>query len=241
LDAKTSIDPPMQTDEPAPVPAPPSAFAQLKDYSEKTSGRSGIETKVLFPFHLKINGTFGPFERDKLLLFITENPIGLSSADLDMQINAGRVFFPRISEYPAVKLIQDLRDSGLKFILHPSDRESEQGIVDEALHYRYDGKLSTRAGSTPVEIPVISATTVPQPSFQQIEEVSMVQFVRTEVIEVENSPIIQDVMERMIESLKQKARLKGGNALFDLRKEITPLRLPSQYQISLKANVIRLS
>jgi hypothetical protein len=47
-------------------------------------------------------------------------------------------------------------------------------------------------------------------------------------------------MERMTEALKQKARLKGGNALMHLQKEITPLRLPSQYQISLKANVIRL-
>ncbi len=214
-------------------------FEQIREYSEKTSGKTDLEIKVFYPFHLKIQGKFGPFERDKLLLFISENPIGLNSSELDLQINSGRVFFPRISEYSAVKLIQDLRDSGLNFQLVPSDREADEGISDHSLHFSYDGqKQNTRTSF--VEIPVISSTLSPQPSFQQIEEISLIQFVRTEVIEIENSPIIQEVVERMIEALKQKARIKGGNALIDLRKEITPLRLPSQYQISLKANVIQL-
>lgn len=230
---------PIFENAPSPEPIAIEAFEHIREYSEKTSGKTNHPAKVLYPFHLKIKGTFGPYERDKLLLFISENPIGLNSSELDLQINAGRVFFPRISEYSAVKLIQDLRDSGLNFHLTPSDREINEGISDHSIQYSYDGRNLSQ--SKPVEIPVISPSISPQPQFSQIEEISLIQYVRTEVIEVENSPIIQEVMERMVESLKQKARLKGGNALFDLRKEITPLRLPSQYQISLKANVIRIS
>jgi len=221
--------------------APITPLMAVKNYSERNSGITGSATKVFYPFHLRINGTFGPFERDKLLMFITENPIGLSSSELDLQIQAGKVFLPRISEFSAIKLIQDLRDSGLSFKIHPSDRDEAEATRESPSTFHYQNAATETSNQTSNEIPVLHAHTKLEKPFQEIEEISVVQFVRTDMLEVENSPIIQDVIERMTEVLKQKARLKGGNALMHLQKEITPLRLPSQYQISLKANVIRLT
>ena len=216
-------------------------LASVKEYSERSQGKTNLEVKIRYPFHLKISGTFGPFERDKLLLFITENPIGLSSADLDMQIQSGRVFLPRISEYAAVKLVQELRDSGLQFSLTPSDQTTDDSAVSQtttALQFHYQGTGATAQPSSLTEIPILSDANS-QKNFHEIDQVSIVQYVRTEVLEIENSPIIQEVIERMTESLKQKARLKGGNALLNLKQEVLPLRLPSQYQISLKASVVK--
>ena len=228
--------------EEAPVEVFSSPLENIKSYSEKTQGKTNLEVKIHYPFHLKINGNFGPFERDKLLLFTTENPIGLSSQDLDLQIQAGKVFLPRISEYAAVKLVQDLRDSGLTFQLHPSDQDavesSNAGTSSRSFHYENNQPSSKT--STLIDIPILNSNSKLDKPFQEIDEVSIVQFVKTEVLEVENSPMIQEVIERMTEALKQKARIKGGNALFSLQQEILPLRLPSQYQIQLKASVIKL-
>lgn len=238
-----SADPFSAPAEPEPTPeiiaaAPSPSLNKIKNYSENRQGKTNLEVKIRYPFHLRINGAFGPFERDKLLLFITENPIGLSSSELDLQITSGRVFLPRISEYAAVKLVQDLRDSGLEFKLHPSDQDTDENTSSSAsVTYSYEAMGST-ATTGVSEIPILAQGSVQKP-FQELDQVSIVQFVRTEVLEVESSPMIQEVIERMTEALKQKARLKGGNALFDLQKEILPLRLPSQYQISLRASVVK--
>ena len=161
---------------------------------------------------------------------------------MDLQIQAGRVFFPRISEYAAIKLVQELRDSGLSFSLNPSDQENNISTANSSSKtFYYQNEQNVSASISSNEIPIlneISVLSLKKP-FQEIDEVSIVQFVKTELLEIENSPIIQEVIERMTESLKQKARLKGGNALLNLKKEVLTLRLPSQYQISLTASVIQ--
>ncbi len=67
-------------------------LADIQHYAEKAQ-ETTLDEKIFYPFHLRAKGQFGPFERDKLLRFITENPIGVSSSDLDLQIQAGKVFF----------------------------------------------------------------------------------------------------------------------------------------------------
>jgi hypothetical protein len=240
-----SSDSDLSTAEPfqpiAPPPAVPSpSLDQVKRYSEKTSGITGSHSKIFYPFHLRIHGHCGPYERDKLFLFLSENPIGLSTSELDLQIQAGKIFFPRISEFSAVKLIQELRDSGLSFQLNPSDQDEAVVTREAPRTFHYQNPSFAESGSPDQEIPILNENSKPDAPYQELEEVSVTQFVRTDLIEVENSAIIQEVIERMTEALKQKARIKGGNALMYLKREITPLRLPSQYQISLKANVIRL-
>src|SRR5262249_37607678 len=118
-----TTSPSASVSDPDPFSATPShdPLDDLRQYSQSIQGTSQL-VQVLVPYHLYLTGTFGPFERDKLLLFITENEIGLSSQDLDLQIRSGKVFFPRISEFAGIKLIQELRDSGLQFRFVASER-----------------------------------------------------------------------------------------------------------------------
>jgi len=219
-------------------PNPGDALEEIRQYSENT--REPLhDLSIAYPFHLRIQGRFGPFERDKLLLFVTENPIGLSSNDLDLQLQAGKVFFPRISEYAGVRLIQELRDSGLQFSFKPADRDEDEAVEDapaQAFHF----EMSETSAPSATPIPVLDPASPALSQYVEIDSIQTHQFIKAEMIEVEKSDLFQEVLERMTEALKQKARLKGGSALTRFRQTITPLRLPSQYQISLSASVLRL-
>jgi len=211
---------------------------EIRQYSENT--REPLhDLSIAYPFHLRIQGRFGPFERDKLLLFVTENPIGLSSNDLDLQLQAGKVFFPRISEYAGVRLIQELRDSGLQFSFKPADRDDDEA-VETAPAQEFHFEMSDASTPPAVTIPVLDPASPALSQYIEIDSIQTHQFIKAEMIEVEKSDLFQEVLERMTEALKQKARLKGGSALTRFRQTITPLRLPSQYQISLSASVLRI-
>ena len=220
---------------------PHDSLSEIREYSENSQGLS--ETlPVFYPFHLYLRGKFGPFERDKLLLFITENPIGLSSSDLDLQIQAGRVLFPRIGEYAGIRLIQDLRDSGLSFILKPSDRDQDEIVQNETpLNYRFTG---THSGATvhdinSAKIPILPFSAAALALYEEFDSIQGNQFLKAEMVEAEKSELFQEIVERLIDSVKQKAKLKGADALTHFTKTITPLRLPSQYQISVEATMLR--
>lgn len=218
-------------------PSPPMDYLdELKSYSQKTQ-ESAFEKGIKAPFHLSLQGSFDPYTRDKLLMFITENPIGLNSSELDLQLKAGRVLFPRISEFAGIKLIQDLRDSGLLFKLTPSSRDDDELIHEApALSYRYE----STAGAAPESmIPVLPEFGLDQKAWKVIDSVQMVQYLRAEILEVEKSDLFQNLIERMLVAMKKKAILKGADAMTGLTHQVTPLRLPSQYQVELRANLLK--
>jgi hypothetical protein len=120
-------DPFTAQEAPVPDPAPPMDFLEefpsaptipaaplepIRSYAEKVK-EAPFSPGTRFHHHLLVSGEFDLFARDKLLLFITENDVGISSSELDFQVSAGRVLFSRISEFSGIKLIQDMRDSGL--------------------------------------------------------------------------------------------------------------------------------
>ena len=223
------------TSTPAPTKLP-SGVDGIKNYSERAR-ESSFNANAKNPFHLWIVGNFDPFSRDKLLLFITENPMGLNSGDLDRQINAGRVLLPRISEFAGIKLVQDLRDSGLSFKLKPSSRDEDEVLPkDESLRLQYEA-------ATPVDttgaLVVLPAGAIDPALWQAFDSIQIVQFLKAEIVEVERSELFQELLERMTTSLKNKARLKGAAAIGALVHELKPLRLPSHYQLELKASLLK--
>jgi hypothetical protein len=237
-DFGTDWNQPTQSHErPVATAEPFDAMEEIKQYSENTRA-SNHDVPIHHPFHLLISGRFGPFERDKLLLFITENQIGVGSNDLDLQIKGGRVLFPRISEYAGIRLIQELRDSGLQFSLKPSKRDEDEPVEQaQALQFHFDGETAREPAA--VQVLVLSQNSTLLPQYEELDSVQTHQFIKAEMVEVERSDLFQDVIERMTESLKQKAKLKGGHALARLEHKISPLRLPSQYQVSVSAVVMR--
>jgi hypothetical protein len=218
-------------------PAPFDAIEEIKQYSENTRG-THQDLPIHHPFHLMLHGQFGPFERDKLLLFITENQFGIGSSDLDLQIKSGRVLFPRISEYAGIRLIQELRDSGLQFSLKPSSRDGDEPI-DHAAPLKFQFDLASVPKTASLQIALLADDSTLLSQYDELELVQGHQFIKAEMIEVERSDLFQEVIERMTEALKQKVRSKGGQAMTRLNHKITSLRLPSQYQISVSATALR--
>jgi hypothetical protein len=220
------------------APSEPAATGMdgVKQYSER-SRESTFSKNAKNPFHLWMHGSFDPYSRDKLLLFITENPMGLNSSELDRQINAGKVLFPRISEFAGIKLIQDLRDSGLSFKLTPSSRDADE-VIPEAQGLRLAFEANAATG-TEHALPVLPEGVIDTKLWQAFDSIQLVQFLKAEILEVERSDLFQELLERMTISLKQKARLRGANAIADLQHQLKPLRLPSQYQIELKATLLK--
>jgi len=210
----------------------------IKTYSEDTQGPMP-EINLRYPFHLYITGKFGPFERDKLLYFITETPIGLSSSDLDLQIKSGRVLFPRISEFAGIKLIQELRDSGLQFSLKPSARDEYEPVRhDPPLSFDYDAGANAEANPSNVDISIFPAASPLVKDYREMGPIQITQYLTSKMVEAEASELFQDVIDRMMEALKHKARLKGANALTNYEQKISTLRLPSQYQILVSATML---
>lgn len=222
---------------PEPSPEPDAVLDEIRNYSHSVQGTSQL-VDIFVPYHLYLAGSFGPYERDKLLLFITENEIGVSSQDLDLQIRSGKVFFPRISEFAGIKLIQELRDSGLKFKFIPSDRDRDEPVQqDKPLEYHYEAAITQLPTLAP--IPVLADDSKHLAEYTELEVIQISQYLKADIVEAEKSDLFQEIVERMVESLKQKARIKGGNALCRLQQKTTPLRLPSQYQVLVQATVLK--
>ena len=220
--------------EPARVEAP--TLDQLKTYSESKK-ETPFEPGLREEFHLLITGEVDPYARDKLLLFLTENSIGITSSELDFQIKSKRVLLPRIGEFSGVKLIQDLRDSGLSFVLKKSDAESELPPADDgrsiAFHYH------SKAAPESIEVPILPPGELQSGAYRVLDSIRMVQYLQAEILEIERSELFQELLDRMTEALRARAKIKGANALTHLSHRITPLRLPSQYQIELTASLLK--
>jgi hypothetical protein len=218
-----------------PAPSRP-ILEDLKSYSDSKKA-APFEPGVRNHFNLILSGEFDPYSRDKLLLFITENPIGLSSSELDFQISAKRVLLPRISEFSGIKMIQELRDTGLSFRLKRSEEDSDAYAEDQDQNrFHYQAAPET---SPDQDIPVLSLEMIKIEEYTVLDSIQLVQYLRAEILEIEKSDLFQDLLQRMTDALKRRAKLKGASALTRLEHRITPLRLPSQYQIELSASLLR--
>jgi hypothetical protein len=228
-----------QAPEPVREPIATENFDKLRNYSESLLNQTDPKN-LQHPFHFYAEGKFTFFERDKLLRFITENPIGLSSSELDLQISAGRVFFSRISEYAGIRLIQELRDSRLSFRLIPSDRERDDLRSDTPAIRIQEAPEGKKSKTVETQIPVVHGATAHRAQYEEFDSVQMTQFLKAEMIEVEKSELLQEVVDRMTEAIKQKARLKHAAAISQPEVTLTPLRLPSHYQVQVKAMLLKL-
>lgn len=219
--------------EPPTAEAPVPLLDDLRIYSESQKS-APFDPGIRLEFHLQISGDFDPYSRDKLLLFITDHPIGMTSSELDFQLQAGRVLLPRISEFSGIKLIQELRDSGLDFSLAPASSE------DFAEHEPRRAQFGESGGAQPqIEIPIFPEGAYSPADYVVLDSLQLVHYLRAEILEVEKSELFQELLERMTSSLKKRAQLKGAHALTRLEHRITPLRLPSQYQLELSASLLK--
>jgi hypothetical protein len=232
--ASEPIQPPSPVTTPEWVENP--LMDDLRLYSESKKS-APFEPGIRNEYHLYLSGDFDPYTRDKLLIFITENSIGLTSSELDLQLKSNRVMLPRISEFSGIKLIQELRDSGVSFVLKKSAGGEESSTsVTEPLHLRY---AESKNEGVETRLPILPATAYSPEEYKIIDSIKIVQYLRAEILEVEKSELFQELLDRMTESLRSRAILKGANAITHLQHAITPLRLPSQYQVEISASLLK--
>jgi hypothetical protein len=218
-------------------PPPPTAVLdEIRQYSEAKK-EAPFDPGVRNEFHLLISGEFDTYSRDKLLLFLDNSAIGMTSSELDFQIKMNRVLLPRISEFSGIKLIQELRDSGLSFILKNSDPEDSLHVAqDEGVRIKIDFSESPNLEQ---ELPIYVSESYDVKAYALLDSIQLVQFLRAEILEVEKSELFQELLDRMTASLRKRAQLKGAHALTHLKHTVTPLRLPSQYQVELSASLLK--
>ncbi len=218
--------------------SPPMDYLEsMKSYSEKTRETS-FDPRKRYPFHLLIQGAFDPYARDKLLLFITENPVGTNSSELDLQIKSERVLLPRISEYAGIKLIQDLRDTGLTFRLAPSSVDEDE-VTSEAPSVSIHYSNATSGAGAGKNIPILPKDQFDQKIYEVIDTIQMVQFLKAEMLEVEKSDLFQELLTRMTSAIKRKANALGAVAITNVHHKVDPMRLPSQYKLELNATLLK--
>lgn len=225
-------------ESPTVIPSsPPPTIDDIRSYSEQAQETS-LEYSRAVPFRLLISGEFDPFARDKLLLFITENPIGISSSDLDFQINAGRVLIPQISEYAGIRLIQELRETGLHFKLTSVELDTDEA-VPEAETQRYQWNAASESKALVPEVVILDSEAINSSIHQIIDSLQTVQFIRAEVIELEKSDMFQELLNRMLTHLKVKAARRGAIALTHVKHTVRPLSAASQYEVHLTASLVK--
>jgi len=224
-------DPVVITNDSPPAPL----LDELRNYGESQKS-AAFDPDVRIEFHLHVSGDFDPYARDKLLLFITDHPVGMTSSELDFQIQAGRVLLPRISEFSGIKLIQELRDSGLEFRLLPSSTDPVFESEPKMIHFGEPEKSPQLE-----EIPILPESSFRSQDYEVMDSLQLVHYLRAEILEVEKSELFQELLERMTSALKKRARLRGAQALTRLEHRITPLRLPSQYQLEMSACLLKKS
>ena len=245
-DASPSEAPPTDDFSPDPIfpefpvsdPPPPATAVldEIRQYSEAKK-EAPFDPGVRNEFHLLISGDFDTYSRDKLLLFLDNSAIGMTSSELDFQIKMNRVLLPRISEFSGIKLIQELRDSGLSFILRNSDTEDALRVAqEEGVRIKID---FTESPTLEQDLPIYAAGSYDAGSYALLDSIQLVQFLRAEILEVEKSDLFQDLLDRMTASLRKRAQLKGAHAITHLKHTVTPLRLPSQYQVELSASLLK--
>ena len=208
----------------------------IREYSENAKGIAA-EAEINYPFHFYAEGAFGYYERDKLLRFITENSVGITSAEIDLQIQAGRVLIPRISEYAGIKLVQELRDSPLSLRLFASDRDADETTEHQpADHFQFDAQGTKPSQNTLV---IIDPKSPDRSGYIEIGQLQASQFLKAEMVEAEKSELFQELLARMTESLKNRARFKGAEAMTQPVTQVINLRLPSQYQVVLTTSLLK--
>jgi hypothetical protein len=134
--------------------------------------------------------------------------------------------------------MQGLRDSPLHFDFHRASSTEPQEVAP-----------ATPSGLTLVPKPIprseTSAPLIPviplnlAKDFEVFDSIQLIQHLKSQSIEFEKSDAFQELLERMTLSLKRKAKIKGADALGEIKTEVSILQFPDQYQIMISAQTLR--
>ncbi len=232
----SDFDNPLPADgEPSPEPELPShILSRLVRYAHKDDGLSRDPLMLT----LRIRGQVGLIERDRLLRLLSEHELGMSAQDLDVQIKSGRMLIPRINEYAATRIFQELRDSSLEFTIEDvagDDREGDPKGIARFTHTR----TQTEAPKSNFEDVRICGRADLSESEEVFDLIEIPHMIRTQTVMAEKSDQYGALLGRVTLELKARARLKGAHAIVDFQTSLDTLKDPAHYMLTVRGYLVR--
>ena len=197
------------------------------------------------PFHLRITGSLQTFEKERLLELIARENFGIREVDLDLQLEAGRILLPRISEFAAVLVAQTLRGAAVELRLEPSElvAAGAESALDPPTRY---GSILQRPGEPathPAEqIPVTSQPAIPgRGEAEELDVIIATGLIREPEWKAETSDAFSGLVESLKRELRFKAHLKKADALvrFEAKVLNSPWISESECRIQVSALAVR--
>lgn len=247
LDFSSPVEPPVQEQQPetqeAPASEPSSTIDQVKEFSEKLPMEK-VQVPAAFPFNLLIEGELSPEEREKLVDVLSRESMGIREVDLEPQFAGNSVLIPRISEYAGVLLVQALRGTSARMRLIPTDDQEidplQPGAKADGADFPHPEPMAPSAPH-PAELIVITQdSSIPQiPLFTVMDVITASATLNSSLVEAESSAEYQEVLENLQRELKYKAFRKGAVGLIQFQVQLTPLRMASEYRLTVSATAVR--
>jgi hypothetical protein len=221
---------------------------QIKKFTEKSSVAQNLPAP--YPFSLLISGHLTDREKEKLIDVLTREDMGIREVELEPQFQSGRILIPRISEYAGILLVQALRGTRAQIRLGPSDTifatadtREELGDIDTEWQTPPTeiARFASSEGKHPAELVRISADPMiaDLPSPVLIDLVIVSASLKSEMVEPRNSPKYQETLDALIRELKYRAHRKGAQAIVNFSIDLTMLKIPSEYKLTVKGSAIR--
>lgn len=225
--------------------APKQTLDKVKQYSEQMSpGREAVPAG--FPFSLLITGELAPEEKERITDILSRENMGIRELDLEPQFEAGKVLIPRISEYAGIMLVSALRSTRARIRLGPSDSiyatVDTQDSSEEDLESpeREVDAYATDAWHPAEEVRITTEDNLPgKVHHALVDVVTASAALKTLVVQAENSPEYQTLLEALQRELKYKAFRKGATAIVNFSVSLTQLHMPMHYRVMVTGSAIK--
>ena len=212
----------------------------LRNARTTSEGLQTVPVEEPLPFTVRIEGILKPDERGRLLQLLESEKFPLDLKNTEMQLDAGRVLIPRISEYAAVAVVRCLRSSSAVVTLAPSEdpewssstsAPQTQWIPAESSHpadalpvVTYDLRVEDWQGRWP---------------HARLDTLMVSLVLVSQAVEVEASEEYQEALERLKQELRYRAHFKQAYAVGNLRETLSEFpHRPLHYRLSLSATLV---
>ena len=166
---------------------------------------------------------------------LKEEEAGVTMEEIEPQLEAGRILIPRISEYAAIHIVQELRDVPARILSGPSDeifatddtRANEDDPVPFAQGQDLARVYSDDSGHPADKIPLITEGDLfGTANWKPIDTLMASALLKTSSVDAESSTEYQELIEALKREIKYKAFHRGANAVVNFQVNLTPLSDP---------------
>jgi hypothetical protein len=194
------------------------------------------------PFHLWITGKLRNFEKERLTELLAREHFGIREVDLELQLEAGKILLPRISEYAAVLMAQALRGTSVELRLEPSELAGSMQEKEMGPPSSNPSRVTSEPLHPADELPVTADTSLPGcEKHEALDILIATGLIREPEWRAETSDAYSEMVESLKRELRFKAHLKKADALvkFEAKVLANPWISDSECRIQVSALAIR--